>query len=109
MTITGNFAGTYPFMPREQIINFKFLRPVSDVWSIGATFYYVLTGKFPRDIQKGQDPLDAILNGKIIPIYDRNKNISKKLAQIIDKSLSNNPDDRYQDAAEMKSAVEKVV
>jgi serine/threonine protein kinase len=31
-------------MPREQLINFKHLKPVSDVWSMAATFYFMLTG-----------------------------------------------------------------
>ena len=32
-------------MPREQVTNFKYVRPVSDVWSMGATFYNMVTGK----------------------------------------------------------------
>ena len=47
MTATGSFAGSFPFMPREQVTNFKFVKPVSDVWSMGATFYNILTDQFP--------------------------------------------------------------
>ncbi len=46
-TLTGNYAGTPLFMPREQIINYKHVKPTSDVWSIAATFYHMLTGYFP--------------------------------------------------------------
>lgn len=108
MTVTGKYAGSYPFMPREQVTNFKYVKPVSDVWLIAATFYYVLTGELPRDIRKGQDPLEAILLGIIIPIRDRNKKLSKELAKIIDRALANNPKDRYKDAGEMKRALENV-
>jgi pSer/pThr/pTyr-binding forkhead associated (FHA) protein len=47
LTLTGNYAGTPYFIPREQLINFKYVKPVSDVWSMGATIYNMLTGTFP--------------------------------------------------------------
>ena len=37
MSITGPYAGTPVFMPPEQITNFKYLKPVSDVWSFAAS------------------------------------------------------------------------
>lgn len=68
MTATGGYAGSYPFMPVEQMTNFKFTKPVSDVWSLGATFVHVLTGQFPREEKPGQDPVAAILKGRIAPV-----------------------------------------
>ena len=52
LTLTGNYAGTPYFIPREQITNFKYVKPVSDVWSMGATIYNMLTGHFPLSIQR---------------------------------------------------------
>ncbi len=109
MTITGNYAGSYPFMPREQVTNFKYVKPVSDIWSIAATFYFVLTGELPREMRKGQDPMEAILSGNIMPIRNRNSHITKGVANVIDRALSNNPNDRYQDAGDMKKALEKAI
>jgi serine/threonine protein kinase len=42
MTATGGYAGSFPFMSVEQLTNFKFVKPSGDVWSLGATFYYLL-------------------------------------------------------------------
>jgi len=39
MSMTGGDAGTPVFMPREQITNFKYVKPESDVWSMGATIH----------------------------------------------------------------------
>lgn len=108
MTITGTYSGSYPFMPLEQVTNFKYVKPFSDIWSIAATFYYVLTGELPRDLKNGQDPLEVILSGKIIPIRSRKKDISWKFAEIIERSLSNQPKDRYSDAGEMLKDIEKI-
>jgi len=47
MSMTGSTAGTPVFMLPEQIVNFKYVKPVSDIFSMGATMYYLLTGAFP--------------------------------------------------------------
>ncbi len=109
MTATGSYAGTYPFMPREQVTNFRYVKPVSDVWAMGATLYNVLTGRYPYDFQRGQDPVAVILRGKIVPIQDRNVRIPRQVAQVIDHSLAVRTKDRYQDAGEMRKALAKVL
>ncbi|MBP9902143.1 MAG: serine/threonine protein kinase, partial [Verrucomicrobia bacterium] len=105
MTMTGQFAGTHSFMPREQVLNFKHLKPVSDVWSVAATFYCMLTGRPPRDFPKGVDPLSVVLDGDAIPIRKRDGTIPKPLAQVIDRALAKKVKDRYQDADEFKRAL----
>jgi len=105
MTITGNYAGSYPFMPREQLTNFKYVKPVSDVWSVAATFYFLLTGDLPRIIKPGEDPMIAILKGDILPIQKRRSDIPSKFAKIIDRALSNDPKSRYQSAEQFRSDI----
>jgi len=105
MTMTGAYAGTPAFMPREQLTNFKYVKPVSDVWSLAATFYVMLTGALPRDFPKGKDPMEVILHGKIIPVFDRDHGIHKPLAQVLDRALSNNAKDRFPDAGAMLAAM----
>ncbi len=87
LSITGNYAGTPLFMPREQLINFKHLKPASDVWSIAATFYFMLTGAFPYPFTKDRDPIDVILNEAIVPIEKRDKSIPRQLVSSLNSSL----------------------
>lgn len=108
MTLTGAFAGTPIFMPKEQLLNYKYVKPVADVWSIGATFYNMLTGQLPREYSKGCDPLEVILRGEIIPINKRDPDIPRNLAMVLDKAIQANPDDRFQDAGEMVAALKSV-
>jgi eukaryotic-like serine/threonine-protein kinase len=108
-TVTGSYAGTPGFMPREQITNFKYVKPASDVWSMGATLYNMLTGYGPRNFRRGKDPMDIVLHDPIIPIRERDSSIPRKVAKVIDRALSNKVKDRYQDASEMKKALEKVL
>jgi DNA-directed RNA polymerase subunit RPC12/RpoP len=109
MTLTGHFAGTPRFMPREQVLNFKHVKPVSDVWSIAATFYIMLTGWLPRDFPKGKDPLAVVLDGDVVPIRKRDRNIPKPLAAVIDRALEKNPKSRFQNAKEFREALSKAV
>lgn len=87
LSITGNYAGTPLFMPREQLINFKHLKPASDVWSIAATFYFMLTGAFPYPFIKDRDPIDVILNEQIVPIEEHISTIPRALCSVLSLSL----------------------
>ena len=109
MTMTGHYCGTPYFMPREQVIQFKHVKPTSDVWSMGATFYNMLTGQTPRDFPRGRDPVEIILRGGIVPIRRRDRTIPKKVAEIVDRALLDSPNDRYQDATEMREALAKAL
>jgi DNA-directed RNA polymerase subunit RPC12/RpoP len=109
MTVTGAVAGTPPFMPREQVTNFKYVKPVSDVWSMGATFYNLLTGQFPRDFERGRDYMEIILHESIVPVYRRDSSIPKKIAEVIDCALDDNIKNRYQTAEEFRRALEKAL
>ena len=109
MTMTGAYAGTPSFMPREQLTNFKYVKPSSDIWSIAATFYVMLTGMLPREFPKGKDPMEVILHGRIIPLHERDRKIAKPLAQVLDRALSNNAKDRFPDAGAMLEDMRKVL
>lgn len=109
MTLTGEFGGTPGFMPREVVIHFKRAKPVSDVWSLGATFYCMLTGRTPCDFPRGIDPVKIVLDGKVVPIRKRDSKLPKKLAAVIDQSLAVNPKDRFQDAREFQRALERAL
>ena len=84
------------------------MKPVSDVWSLGATFYNMLTGATPRDFPKGCDPLEVILKGEIVPIHRRDPGIPDGLAAVLDRAVAASAKDRYADAGEMLEALRKV-
>ena len=109
MTVTGNYAGTFPFMPREQVTDFKHSKPCSDVWSIAATFYSMLTGRYPHDFPDGVDPMEVVLGGKPVPIRNRNRNIPDQLAAVIEQALAVAPSARVPSASEFRDALRNVL
>lgn len=108
MTITGAVAGTARFMPREQVVNFKYVKEQTDIWGIGATFYNMLTGAYPRDFPPGRDQMEIVLQEDVVPIRKRDSRLPKKLAEVIDRAITDKIGDRYQTAAEMRKALAAV-
>lgn len=106
MTATGNTGGTYAFMPREQLTDFKRVEPVSDVWSIAATFYYLLTSAYPRPVSRGRDPIEVILQEEALPLAERAPHVPAAVAQVIDRALASAPGERFADAGQMREAIE---
>lgn len=108
-TRTGAKAGTPYFMPRQQVINFKYVKPDVDVWAMAASLYCMLTGAFPRDFPKGQDRWCVVLQTDAVPIRKRDSSIPKRLAEVIDYALVDNLGIGFKTAAEFKQALEQVL
>lgn len=64
----------------------------SDIYSVGATLYHLLSGKRPKNDAREVEPLSA-------------KEFSPQLVSIITKAMNPNPDMRYATAAEMLEAI----
>jgi serine/threonine protein kinase len=104
-TRTGTAAGKPFYMPRQQVLNYKFSKPEVDVWAVAASFYKMLTNDFPRNFPKDQDVWQTVLQNRPVPIRDRNKSIPKKLADVIDEALIDNPEIKIKTAAELKERI----
>lgn len=110
LTMTGDIAGSTPFMPPEQITNYRNVEPFADQYSAGATLYYLLTGKhvydIPREIPK---QLLMILQDPIVPILSRRSDLPPSLVEIIERSLARNPSARFPSAAVFRDALQDVL
>ncbi|MDR1162125.1 MAG: protein kinase [Tannerellaceae bacterium] len=107
-TRSGQVAGTLPFMPRQQIINYRYAKPDVDVWAAAASYYNMLTGAYPKDF-RGKDPYQVALNDPAISIREHKVDISKRLAKVIDTALIEKPSIGFQTAKEFKTAIEKAL
>ncbi|MBT5126236.1 MAG: protein kinase, partial [Planctomycetaceae bacterium] len=85
MTMEGAVIGTLDFMPPEQRKGAEFTDHRSDLWSLAATFYQMLTGKSPK-----------VINISAIP---------PELQSVVAKALEESKEERFQSALEMKEAV----
>lgn len=87
-TRTGEVAGTWEFMCRQQVIGYKTAGPEVDVWAVAASLYQMLTGALPRDFPPDRDPWLVILEDDVVPVRKRNTAVPKPLAELLDEALS---------------------
>ncbi|MDR1937045.1 MAG: serine/threonine protein kinase, partial [Tannerellaceae bacterium] len=90
-TRTGEVGGTMVFMPRQQVLNFRYAKPDVDVWAAAASYYNMLTGAFPKQFSGGKDMAEQVLSLPSVPIRKRDPKIPDKLAKVIDAALVDNP------------------
>jgi hypothetical protein len=108
-TMTGSAAGSPWFMPRQQVLNFKYVRPEVDVWAMAASLYYMLTRHFPRDFPPGQDPWQTVIQSARVPIRLRDASIPVGLAEVIDLALVDQPSLYFKSASDLKHALESTL
>jgi len=108
---TGARAGTPAFMPRQQVLSYKYAMPEVDVWAAAACLYYTLTGTTPRDFTSGLDRWGIVLTERPVPIRDREGGgaLTLPLAELIDAAVSDDPSIRFKTVTEFRSALDRVL
>jgi serine/threonine protein kinase len=97
-------SGTLPYMSPEQAGCLE-VGPPSDLFSLGATLYHLLTGAYPHDFPEGCDRLQVAREGVAVPVASRRPSVPAALAAVVDRSLARDVSQRYGSAAEMRAAV----
>ena len=110
LTRTGAKMGTPNFMPRQQVLDFKYAQPDVDVWAVAASLYYMLTLQYPRDLNDiEQHPMFAILETQPVPIRERDASIPQALAELIDLALKDDSKLHFKTALAFKNALLTVI
>ena len=99
--------GTPHFMSPEQAqgkrVDFR-----SDIYSLGATFYYLFTGHVPFDGPSVMDVLLHQIHTPLTPMRNLCLELPRALCWVIEKMLAKSPKDRYQDYDELVHDLEKL-
>jgi predicted Ser/Thr protein kinase len=101
MTQSGTGLGTPLYMAPEQARNAKHVDKRSDIYALGSTLYYFVTGKLPFT---GENTLELIVakeKGTYTSARKLNPKVSERLDLIIGKMLLKDPKDRYGDCGDI--------
>ena len=106
MTSEHESRGTLAYMPPEQIIDCRYAKPAADIYAIGATLYYLLTGTALFEFTTASCAFAMVLESDPIPLRERLPDCPPKLAAIVHRALEKEPEKRFQSANEMRRALE---
>ena len=99
MTVAGQVMGTPSYMPPEQAEGRQDeIGPVSDIYSVGATLYFLLTGRPPFQAATPTDTLRQVVDNDPVPPKNLNSDIPRDLETICLKCLRKESRGRYSSA-----------
>jgi serine/threonine-protein kinase len=104
MTLTGVVLGTPFYMSPEQISGQK-VDIRSDIFSVGAVFYEMVTGNRPFEAENTTALAYKIVQVEPVPPWILNLHVPNKVGNIILQALIKDPGRRYQTPAEMLSGL----
>ena len=106
VTVTQTRAGTLYYMSPERVKGLSKIDHRSDLYSLGMTFYEVLTGTVPFDKDAPDlKILETIVKGQLPPPSNYNSEIPKDLSTIIMKSLEEEPANRFETAEKLSETL----
>ena len=110
MTVSGEFLGTPAYMSPEQVMSGHIpLDHRTDIYSLGATLYELLTLRPPFTGQRRDQILSQIIHKEPAPPRRCNKQVPRDLETICLKALDKDPDRRYQTAGQLADDLRRYV
>jgi eukaryotic-like serine/threonine-protein kinase len=100
LTTHGTIIGTMQYMSPEQIEG-READARSDIFTLGAVLYEMVTGKRAFEGKSQLTVASAILEKAPEPISELRANVSPALVHVIDGCLEKDPDQRWQSAADI--------
>lgn len=107
-TQTGEIFGSPLYMSPEQLRGQK-VGPASDIFSLGVTFYQLLSGSLPFIGDNIAELSFQIVQGRQRNIRDLRPQLPASATRIINKALQKDPQKRYPSAADMARALNKAI
>jgi len=106
-TVDGKAIGTPAYMSPEQAEGkVEEIDERSDVWSLGAALYEVLTGKTPFEGVTPFEVIGKVLKDAVRPIKETCPEAPAELAAVAEKALHRDKSRRYQSAKEIAQDIE---
>jgi len=105
-TKTGSFLGSPSYMSPEQIIG-KHIDGRADIYSLGVSFYQLLTGRLPFGADSLGNLAHKIANEKHKPIKDLRGGLPASATRITNKAMQKDPEKRYATGIAMANAIKK--
>jgi serine/threonine protein kinase len=105
LTRSGFTVGTSAYMSPEQVAGDRAIDHRADLYSLGCVLFECLAGEPPYSNLDDRLVLGMHQRGPIPDVRKKRRDTPAKLAKLVTRSLAKNPDDRWQTASEMRTAL----
>ena len=92
--------GTPQYISPEQLTG-EALDNRTDIYCLGATFYHLLTGRFPYEGATAVEIARQHLEGTLVPPWQVNPDIPENVSRVVEKMMEKEPSNRYQTAGQL--------
>jgi CheY-like chemotaxis protein len=106
LTHVGGVHGTADYMAPEQWVNAHTVDIRADLYSLGCTFYFLLTGCVPFP---GDQPMEKMLKHHFdepAPLEESRPDVPPHVIAIVRRLLAKRPQDRYDEPAKLAEALQ---
>ena len=106
LTAAGAIMGTPDFISPEQAIDARQADIRSDIYSLGATLYYLLSGRVPFDDGSVMHKLESHAQAEPDSLDSLRDDVPPELAAIVSTMMAKDPNERYLTPSEVAEALE---
>ena len=107
LTKEGSVVGTLDYVSPEQAMNSHTVDIRADLYSLGCTFYCLLTGQVPFPGGSAMEKLSNHAFHTPTPVEQLRPDIPPGVAAIVRKLMAKKPDERFQTPGELAAALVK--
>jgi WD40 repeat protein len=107
LTQSGTLLGTPLYMAPEQARGEKNLSTATDIYSLGAMLYELLTGRPPLQADSSIELLRQVAEQEPVPAHHLRREVPRDLSWICQRCLEKSPDRRYRSARELAEDLER--
>lgn len=97
----GKAFGTPYYISPEQIRGEVNVGPPSDIYSLGATLYHMVTGNVPFDGKNPSAVMHKHLKAELVAPDHVNPKLSSGISEVIEMMMAKAPRDRYQNCGDL--------
>ena len=110
LTNPGDLVGTLGFLAPDLIRDARAVTQSSDLYSVGATLYYLLTREYPylNFDPRRDDSFQVVLEHPPLPLTARRPDLPEALSRVLERALEKSPRRRWPTAAAMADALRRV-
>lgn len=110
ITEPTRFIGTPAYIAPESARTNRAFDHRTDIYSLGATIYHLVTGKLPFDHAKATKMILAHLHDPLTPAFDHVQEPGMlRLSETLSRMMEKNPEDRYHDPEELRDDLTRAI